>query len=77
LYRNEIRNKKDLQSGLNHLVMKPEISKTDQKNWALPGEPLSLEEFKKGIKEAEKGPFYTVEESKRMIARWREKRISR
>jgi hypothetical protein len=57
--------------------MKPEITKTDQKNWALPGDPLSLEEFKKGIKEAEKGPFYTVEESKRMIAQWRERRISR
>lgn len=57
--------------------MKPEIAKKGQKDWASPGDPLSLEEFKKGIKEAEKGPFYTVEESKRMIAQWREQRISK
>jgi hypothetical protein len=57
--------------------MKPETTKTDKKSWALPGEPLTLEEFKKGIKEAEEGPFYTIEESKKMIAQWREQKNSK
>jgi hypothetical protein len=43
-------------------------------SWALPGDPISLEEFKAGIKEAEKGPFYTIDESKKMIAEWRKKK---
>jgi hypothetical protein len=48
--------------------------KTD--SWALPGNPLSLDEFKAGIKKAEEGPFYTVEESKKMLEEWRKKRNS-
>jgi hypothetical protein len=48
-----------------------------KKNWALPGQPLSLEEFKKGIEETGKGPFYTIDESKRMIAQWRKQRSSK
>ena len=46
-------------------------------NWALPGDPLTTDEFKKGIKEAEKGPFYTIEDSKKIIAEWRKQRNSR
>ncbi|MCF8360892.1 MAG: hypothetical protein K9H26_19240 [Prolixibacteraceae bacterium] len=57
--------------------MKPEIIKTEKKNWSLPGEPLTEEEFKKGIKQAEKGPFFTIEESKITMEQWREKRNSR
>jgi predicted transcriptional regulator len=57
--------------------MKPTIVRTDQKHWTLPGDHLSLDEFKKGIEEAEKGPFYTIEESKKIIAQWRELRNSK
>jgi hypothetical protein len=38
-------------------------SKTKSKrNLAIPGEPMSQEEFVSLIKEAEKGPFYSLEE---------------
>jgi hypothetical protein len=47
-----------------------------RKSWAIPGEALSIEGFKRGIKEAEKVPFYTIEESKAMIGEWRKKRNS-
>jgi hypothetical protein len=49
--------------------------KTD--SWALPGDPITLDEFKAGIKEAEKGPFYTVEESKQLLEEWKKRRNSR
>jgi predicted transcriptional regulator len=42
--------------------------------WSLPGGPLSQKEFKKGISEAEKGHFYTLEESKKILKEWRKKR---
>lgn len=52
--------------------------KTIKKNsWALPGEPIPLDEFRAGMKEAEKGPFYSLEESKKMLETWRKKRNSR
>ena len=35
---------------------------------------LSEAEFKKGIKEAEKGPFYTVQESMTQFESWLKKR---
>ena len=44
--------------------------------WALPGDPITLDEFKAGIKEAEKGPFYTINEAKKIIDEWRSKRNS-
>ena len=43
-------------------------------NWAVPGDPITLEEFKAGIEEAEKGPFYTISEAKKIIDEWRKKR---
>ena len=46
-------------------------------NWALAGNPISLDEFKDGIKKAEKGPFYTIGESKKTLEEWRKKRNSR
>lgn len=49
------------------------IKKTEPGSWSLPGEPITLEEFKAGIKEAEKGPFYTVSEAKKIIVEWRRK----
>ena len=57
--------------------MKAKVKHTTKKNWALPGEPLSQEEFENGIKDAEKGPFYTIEESKKMISEWRKQKNSR
>ena len=33
-----------------------------KRNLAIPGEPMSQEEFVSLIKEAEKGPFYSLEE---------------
>jgi hypothetical protein len=54
-----------------------EIKNKEKGSWALPGDPISLDEFKAGIKEAEKGPFYTIEESKKILAEWRRKRNSR
>ena len=50
--------------------------KTTTKNsivnsWALIGEGISISEFKKEIKETEKGPFYSIEESKKMLEQWR------
>ena len=58
--------------------MKAKNIKTKEKdNWALPGDPLTLDQFKAGMKEAEKGPFYTVDESKKMLEEWRKKRNSR
>ncbi len=41
------------------------VKETDK--WALPGKPLTVDEFKAGIKEAEKGPFFTIEESKKIL----------
>lgn len=48
--------------------------KTD--NWALPGDPITLDEFRAGIKEAEKGPFYTLEEIKQLLEERKKKRNS-
>jgi hypothetical protein len=45
-------------------------------SWALPGDPITLDEFKEGIKEAEKGTFHTIGESKKIIDEWRRKRNS-
>jgi predicted transcriptional regulator len=51
--------------------MKPETIKAEKKSWALPGEPLTLAEFKEGIKKAEEGPFMTIEEVKRKVEKWK------
>jgi hypothetical protein len=42
----------------------------------LPGEPISIDEFKACIKETEKGPFYTIKESKKILSEGRKKRNS-
>jgi len=52
------------------------IKTKDKASWALPGNPISLDEFKAGINKAEEGPFYTVSESKIMLEKWRKKRNS-
>lgn len=50
------------------------ISKSKIDSAALPGEPLSQEELWAIVKEAEKGPFFTIEESKQMFEEWRRKK---
>lgn len=47
---------------------KPE---TEPKNWILPGVKLTHYEFVAGIRNAGKGPFYTIEEVKLMRNQWR------
>lgn len=39
-------------------------------NWALPNQKVSHDEFTDAIKEAEKGPFYTVQESMTHFEEW-------
>lgn len=56
--------------------MKAKVKKS-VKSWALADEPLSMKEFEAGIKKAEKGPFYTIEETKKMITQWRKQRNSK
>jgi len=58
--------------------MKGKIVKSKETdNWALSGNPISLDEFRDGIKKAEKEPFYTIGESKKILEEWRKKRNSR
>lgn len=42
-----------------------------KRNLAIPGEPMSQEEFSDLIKAAEKGPFYTLEELKLKMEVWK------
>ncbi|MEI6889612.1 MAG: hypothetical protein ACOYM0_10995 [Bacteroidales bacterium] len=49
-------------------------SKTQKKiNWALPDQSVSLEEFRNSIKEAEKGPFLTIDEFEEQFEEWKRK----
>ena len=53
------------------------LKSRDKDKRALPGNPISWDEFKKGIQKAEKGPFYTVGESKKLFEEWRKQKNSR
>jgi len=46
-------------------------TKNKEISWALPGESINLGEFKTGIKEAEKGPFMTLDELKKSVEEWK------
>ncbi|WAC10728.1 hypothetical protein [Dyadobacter pollutisoli] len=48
-------------------------TKTSKSNLATSGAPLSEEEFKIMIKEAEKGPFYSIQETTLIIDKWKSK----
>jgi hypothetical protein len=48
--------------------------KKDIKNWILPGNSLSQDEFLSGIKQAEEGPFFTVQESMENFEQWQKSR---
>jgi hypothetical protein len=39
----------------------------------IPGAPLSSEEFKSMIQEAEKGPFYSMQHTTQLIDKWKTK----
>jgi len=45
--------------------------KSKDMNWALPGDPINVDEFKKGIKDAEKGPFLTLDDLKKSVEEWK------
>ncbi|WP_295650251.1 hypothetical protein [uncultured Mucilaginibacter sp.] len=47
--------------------------KSSKINYALPGEPLSQQEMEQMIKEAENGPFHSMQSLKEKIAKWKEK----
>lgn len=44
-------------------------------NLATPGKPMSQKKLVSLIKEAEEGPFYTIEESKKHFEEWRKKAL--
>jgi hypothetical protein len=54
--------------------MKTDVKKS--KSMALEGSPIPLDEFRQDIAKAEKGPFYTPEQAKKLMASWRKKRNS-
>ena len=43
-------------------------------NWALPDQSISLDEFRTSIKEAEKGPFITLDEFDQRFEEWKRKK---
>lgn len=47
--------------------------KKDNSNLSRPGKPLPHKQFIALVKEAEVGPFYSLEESKRMFKSYRDK----
>ena len=48
--------------------------KKESKNWILPGLSLSRDEFVAGIRKAERGPFYTIQESMEHFEQWMKSR---
>ena len=42
----------------------------------LEGSSMSISEFKKAIEQAEKGPFYSPLQAKKLLAKWRRKKDS-
>ena len=50
--------------------LKIDDQKKDIKNWILPENSLSQDEFLSGIKQAEEGPFFTVQESMENFEQW-------
>lgn len=50
--------------------IKTKKSKCNEKSWVLPGTKLTQDEFVSGIRKAEEGPFYTVQESMEHFDLW-------
>ena len=57
--------------------IKINATKRDPKNWILPGNILSQDELVDGIRKAEKGPFYTIQESMEHFEQWMKSREKR
>ncbi len=53
-------------------VDKPEAKR--KINWALPNQIVTHEEFMNSIKEAEKGPFMTIEEFEQRFEAWKKEK---
>ena len=50
------------------------IKEAEEKDWTTPGVKLTHEEFVAGIRKAEEGPFYSLEEVQIIRKQWREKK---
>ncbi len=48
-----------------------------ERNWAIPDQVVSLEEIQTAIKNAEKGPFMTVQEAMNDFEQWLKSRQKR
>jgi len=57
--------------------IKTKVKNKDPKSWILPENTLSEEEFLAGIRKAEKGPFYTIQESMEHFEQWIKSRAKR
>jgi len=59
-------------------IMKTNLAKdkiTNKKsNWVLPGQAVTHDELKDAIKEAEQGPFITVDEFEQRFEEWKHKK---
>ncbi len=51
--------------------MKAKVKKTSS-NWVHSGEAISVDDFKKVVSKAEKGPFYSVNDEKKILRRGRQ-----
>jgi hypothetical protein len=47
------------------------------KSLAMEGNAISIEEFRQEIAKAEKGPFYKIDEGKKLLATWRKAKSSK
>lgn len=43
-------------------------------NWAIPGQTVTHDEFMAAIRQAEKGPFITMEEFEKRFEAWKHKK---
>lgn len=50
------------------------IKTKEEKNWTRPGVKLTHEEFIEGIRKAEEGPFYTLDEAKKRLSKWKKEK---
>lgn len=50
------------------------IKSVKEKSWVLPGVKLTHKEFIDGIRKAQDGPFYTLEEAKKRLLKWKKER---
>jgi hypothetical protein len=50
------------------------VKSKEEKNWTHPGVKLTHEEFMAGIRKAEEGPFFTLDEIKAKMQEWKRNR---